>query len=210
MILVEGIAKDVSVERRDDWHEQTLEQRTGDAPFDAKFRVKGNSLTCRSLLDAPAREALREAFEAFPGLVVNAGVVSWNGRPADVEGASARLLDLASKLLPPDLIAGLEKNALGDPSPANRQRSLDLLVRRFPDAPETIEVVAPDGRGMTLERGDRADFRFTRTDQVGVYEVRADGRRLGRFAVSLLDDAESDVTPRGEIRLGDRVIRSAR
>lgn len=139
-IVVEGIAKDLALERRRDRDDKTLEQRTGDAPFDAQIRVTGNSLTCRSLLDPLTRDAVVRAFDDFPGLTVNAGVLSWNGRPPDVHGSATRLLDLASHLVPPDLLAGLEKSALTDPAPSIRQRSLELLLTRFPSAPETHRI----------------------------------------------------------------------
>lgn len=139
-IVIDGVAKDVSLAAREGFPFSGIEQRTGDAAFDARVKVTGNSLTCRSLLDAGTRDALRAAIDAFPGLTVNAGVLQWSGRPTMVEEAAQRLLDAAAHLISPDLLAGLEKSALTDRSPIMRLRALDLLTSRFAAAPETRRI----------------------------------------------------------------------
>lgn len=139
-VLVDGVSKEISLAARQGFALGGMEQRTGDAAFDARVKVTGNSLACRSLLDATTRDAVREALDVFPGLSVNGGVVVWSGRPADVDDAARRLLEVGSRLLSPDLLAGLEKSALTDRSPVMRLRALDLLTSRFSAAPETRRI----------------------------------------------------------------------
>lgn len=139
-ILVDGVVRDLSIGARGVFTLGAIDQKTGDADFDANVRVTGNSLTSRSLLDAATRDAIRAALRRFPRMTVNAGIVEWSGRPVSVESAARELLELASRLLPPDLLAGLEKSALTDPAPEMRLRALELLCGRFRGAPETRSI----------------------------------------------------------------------
>ena len=141
-IVVDGVAKDISIAARAGFALGGIEQRTGDAAFDARVKVTGNSLTCRSLLDAGTQDALRAALDSFPGLTVNGGVLQWSGRPPMIEDAAQRLLDAAAHLISPDLLAGLEKSALTDRSPTMRLQALGLLTSRFAAAPETRRIAS--------------------------------------------------------------------
>lgn len=139
-ILVDGVARDLSFGSRRGFSLAGIEQKTGDASFDAQVRVIGNSLTSRSLLDGATRDVIKAVLARFPGLTVNAGIVEWSGRPASAEDAARELLDFGTRLLSPDLLAGLEKSALTDRAPAMRLRALELLCGRFGAAPETQRI----------------------------------------------------------------------
>ena len=66
---------------------------------------------------------------------------------------------------------------------------------------EMIEVRQPSGKSTTMERGNRAEFAFGETIEIGIYEARwRDERR--RFAVNLFDAAESNLEPRESIQIG--------
>jgi hypothetical protein len=69
---------------------------------------------------------------------------------------------------------------------------------------ETIELKVPlDARGVTVVLPDKSTRQleppatgklpFHETDQLGAYDVQADGQLVGRFAVNLFDRQESDV-----------------
>jgi hypothetical protein len=76
-----------------------------------------------------------------------------------------------------------------------------------PDQPvKTIEVEDPDGSSEVLSRGGGAQFLYGKTDRVGVYKVKWDGRVQQSFAVNLLDDMESNLQPRDAIEIGDARI----
>lgn len=141
-IVVDGVAKDISLAARAGFSLGGIEQRTGDNAFDARVKVTGNSLACRSLLDGVTRDAIRAALDVFPGLSVNGGLLHWSGRPPMVEDTATRLVDIAAHLLSPDLLAGLEKSALTDRTAAMRLRALDLLTSRFATAPETRRIAS--------------------------------------------------------------------
>ncbi len=61
-----------------------------------------------------------------------------------------------------------------------------------------LGVVLPDGKSQDIERGKLNAFVFGGTDELGVYNVLAEGQPLERFAVNLFDSAESDIRPRAQ------------
>jgi hypothetical protein len=65
----------------------------------------------------------------------------------------------------------------------------------LPDGPEEVDIRLPDRSGSTVRRGRQNRYTFTRTDQLGVYEVAEDDGRVHRFAVNLFDSLESDIQP---------------
>jgi hypothetical protein len=73
-------------------------------------------------------------------------------------------------------------------------------------AMRTIEVEGPDGKRETVSRSLRVDFVHGPLPRVGVYHVSWDGQVQTAFAVNLLDSAESDLTPRPSIDIGDERI----
>jgi Ca-activated chloride channel homolog len=65
-------------------------------------------------------------------------------------------------------------------------------------------ITAPDGRTVTLPLGPQTrELVYGDTARRGVYEVSL-GTNQVRFAVNLLDPAESNLTPRGELAVGRR------
>jgi hypothetical protein len=79
-------------------------------------------------------------------------------------------------------------------------------VLRPDRAMRSIEIEGPDGSSETLTRTLRTEFVYGPLPQVGVYRVKWDGREQLSFAVNLLDSAESDLTPRPSIDIGDERI----
>ncbi len=82
-----------------------------------------------------------------------------------------------------------------------------------PGQPIDIEAPAPGGKisvkspsgDITKDKADAsAKLDFTNTDELGVYEVEADGKLLRRFAVNLFDPTESNIPPQAEpvIKIG--------
>jgi hypothetical protein len=70
-----------------------------------------------------------------------------------------------------------------------------------PDPTRPLEVRTPSGRPIDLTAGNLGKFSFTDTHELGVYEVRYQGKVLERFAVNLFDASESNIRPRPEIQL---------
>ena len=69
-----------------------------------------------------------------------------------------------------------------------------------------IEVIDPAGQTEELNRGSRAEFAYGKTDRMGPYQVKWDGRVQRSFAVNLFDADESNIEPRPEIGIGqDRI-----
>ena len=65
-----------------------------------------------------------------------------------------------------------------------------------PDRVENATVLLPDETSIDLEIGTSSIF-FTETHQIGVYTLYVNDEPWGKFAVNLLDAAESDISPRG-------------
>jgi hypothetical protein len=64
-----------------------------------------------------------------------------------------------------------------------------------------IAITKPDGTAKRLPRGNRADFAFTDTDTLGIYDVTWGGEAR-RFAVNLFDPLESDIAPSASVQIG--------
>jgi len=66
-------------------------------------------------------------------------------------------------------------------------------------------VILPDGQEEKLPPSDAAELFFNRTDQLGIYEVRIEGRPSRQFAVNLFNPRESDVQvdPETKINIGN-------
>jgi hypothetical protein len=72
---------------------------------------------------------------------------------------------------------------------------------------QKVEVIDPDGRSSEFQlSGDKAYF--DNTERVGVYKIKT-GNKTQELACNLLSPEESDITPRGNIRLGEREITAA-
>jgi len=74
-----------------------------------------------------------------------------------------------------------------------------------------IFVTKPDGEVTKMERGTRADFAVSSTDQLGVYAVRWDdpagkGTQVRRFAVNMFDPIESDIAPVSQVSVGSATV----
>jgi Mg-chelatase subunit ChlD len=65
---------------------------------------------------------------------------------------------------------------------------------RLPPAASDVEVIAPSGK-KEIYQGVGSRLLYTDTFEVGFYQYRSAGR-AGRFAVNLVDDAESQIVPR--------------
>ena len=89
------------------------------------------------------------------------------------------------------------------------ERASQLTVRagepfrmKVPEEVASARIKMPDGSTRTREvDAARREILFGDTHQQGVYEIEA-GTNTTRFAVNLLDAAETDVHPREELRLG--------
>ena len=80
-----------------------------------------------------------------------------------------------------------------------------------PDTPvRQVEVLDPAGATERLERGTRPDFSYGKTDRVGVYTVRWEGKDQRQFAVNLLDAEESNLEPRDKIQIGGEVVEAGK
>lgn len=70
-------------------------------------------------------------------------------------------------------------------------------------APEvSLEVHKPGGDRETVPADRLGRAKFSDTEELGIYEVRADGKAVDRFSVNLFDPGESDIRVRQRIQLG--------
>jgi hypothetical protein len=70
---------------------------------------------------------------------------------------------------------------------------------------EQVKVTNPKGEVTTLERGNRADFAYGHTDNVGPYTSSWEGG-IRRFSVNLLDAEESNIEPRPAVQIGAETV----
>ena len=74
-------------------------------------------------------------------------------------------------------------------------------------ADQTMTVKKPDGREVEVRPKDK-NFIFTDTDQIGIYEIA--GRDFSeKFAVSLLNESESDIKPADKLEIAGQEIVSS-
>lgn len=66
------------------------------------------------------------------------------------------------------------------------------------DVAGTIFVVTPSGEQFEVPRDRQSTFNFSRTDELGIYQVRSGNNTIQRFAVNLFDSNESDIRARAE------------
>jgi len=78
----------------------------------------------------------------------------------------------------------------------------------LPPDVESAELRSPDGRRERLEAVG-GEIAFAGSDRVGLYTLTAGDRRW-RWAADMRDEAESDLTPRTELKLGERSVAAAR
>ena len=79
-----------------------------------------------------------------------------------------------------------------------------ILSNRF----EKYQIVDPKGKIETIQRSGDGRFLYTKTDQLGVYEVRAEGLEepVERFCVNLFSNRESDLQVGLELKTGAESI----
>ncbi len=75
-----------------------------------------------------------------------------------------------------------------------------LLSNRF----KQFRVVAPNGQTTDLTRGDESRYTFTKTDELGIYQVFANGveKPVESFCVNLFSARESDLAVADSIKMG--------
>ncbi|MBX9789142.1 MAG: VWA domain-containing protein [Pirellulales bacterium] len=84
----------------------------------------------------------------------------------------------------------------------------DAVVLEQVRTAREIDVKNPLSKQVRVDRADAARPKYDATDQLGVYEVLADGKLAERFSVNLFDSAESDIRPRAQaaVKLGQAEI----
>ena len=82
------------------------------------------------------------------------------------------------------------------------QPGAPVAIRSSSTRPE-IEVRVPSGEMFTVPRGRMNTFQFSRTGEIGVYDVSEESQVTQQFAINLFDGSESDVRVRSEpIQIG--------
>ena len=84
----------------------------------------------------------------------------------------------------------------------------DAVVLEQVRTAREIDVKNPLSKQVRVDRAEDARPKYDATDQLGVYEVLADGKLAERFSVNLFDTAESDIRPRAQaaVKLGQAEI----
>jgi von Willebrand factor type A domain/Aerotolerance regulator N-terminal len=94
---------------------------------------------------------------------------------------------------------------LGNVAEADRERTVQpgepMLLRPEADI-KSVTIEPPKGPKVKLDRGNRPEFIFAGTDQLGPYKVVRDDGGVRHFAVNLLDGNESNIEPRTDIKIG--------
>ncbi|MGE0610139.1 MAG: VWA domain-containing protein [Pirellulales bacterium] len=74
---------------------------------------------------------------------------------------------------------------------------------------ERVTVVSPGKKTTELARGKGDAFHFAGTDELGIYELQADGKTINRFAVNLFDPGESQIKPRPRLPVGGSDVQAS-
>ncbi|MBI5369322.1 MAG: HEAT repeat domain-containing protein [Planctomycetes bacterium] len=125
--------------------------QTGDPVFDAAVRVGGKEVDALALLGPEGRAGVADLVLArtLPGgwgRVADGAILidlpAEVSDPAEIEQALRVLVRVAGTFAAAggELPAALARNARGEVLPAARRRQLEVLIRKFPEAPETLEA----------------------------------------------------------------------
>jgi hypothetical protein len=81
------------------------------------------------------------------------------------------------------------------------------ILRTAGPAPKVL-ITSPHGERYEISREQQNTFVFSRTDELGLYEVReGSGQQVAQqFAVNLFDSRESDLTPAEKIDIGHEEV----
>jgi Ca-activated chloride channel family protein len=147
----------------------------------------------------------RVLVEAEGGPLVMAGTTG--GRRVAIIAFDLHQSDLPLQINFPILTANLVRWLLAMPTAAGMESVHPGEAILLPTQPEaqTMAVETPAGRRLSLPIGGGPVY-FADSDELGVYAVRygaGDSAPAGYFAVNLLDEAESDITP-GQGRISGR------
>lgn len=133
-----------------------------------------------------------------------------SGRRIAVLTFDLRESDLPLQVAYPILFSNLV-NYLIPPSPFDATQSLrpgQTLVISPPPGAEQVAVASPSGAAYTLPLSGSA-LTFTDTEELGYYAVNfisGDSSTAEYFAVNLFDSAESDLSPREMIQVGQSAV----
>jgi hypothetical protein len=129
---------------------------TGDAEFDARVRVRGIAPYARAALTAPVRRSVLDGLAR--GIDMSGDRLEWvfddsplSRRPV---ACAARLAQLGSRLLlsRDELAVGLLQNAVWDPLPGVRVRSMEFLVEHA-GGPRRHAVLQAGAKGARSDDG---------------------------------------------------------
>ena len=83
------------------------------------------------------------------------------------------------------------------------------ILRTAGPAPK-VQVTSPRGERFEVARELQNTFVFSRTDELGIYEVReGSGQKVAQqFAVNLFDARESNLTPAERIDIGHEEVKA--
>jgi hypothetical protein len=94
---------------------------------------------------------------------------------------------------------------LGNVAEADRERTVQpgepMVLRPEADV-KSLTVTPPEGKAEKLQRGQRPEFIYSATQQLGTYTVTRDDGLVRSFAVNLLDPNESNIEPRQVLKIG--------
>lgn len=116
---------------------------TGDADFDGRVLVRGDSAYARAALTAPVRASVVSALDAGVRLLVDRAIWTWTDRPWSQQALArvGRLAELGARLdLDPDEeVVGLLQNAVWDPHAGVRRHALtELLPQASADRADAV------------------------------------------------------------------------
>jgi hypothetical protein len=67
---------------------------------------------------------------------------------------------------------------------------------------DTIAITTPTGQKVQVKRGGFNTYRFSQTDELGVYDVAEKDQVTQRFSVNLFDSSESNLNPVDTVEIG--------
>jgi len=152
-----------------------------DMAFDGEFHILGPVLLISALLDEETRRLL-SLVNTESRLEIASGTLRADLTDGKVARVLPRLLDLRARFsMPMDIPRRLAENATRDPVPGVRIHNLILLIGKFPDAPETVQVL------RAVRSDPSPEVRLRLAIELGTYTK---GRDLLESIVADLEDDE--------------------
>lgn len=173
-----------------------------------------DNLLIQSLRPLLNRDRVRVLVEAGSGTLSAPAIVEYSGGGVQVIHLTFRPVETNWFWHPSwvmFMVNAIEHLGLTGSAAAERTLSPgDPLVTQLPPGAAEVRLRTPDGVTHALSPDEAGGVSWARTERAGFYQItwkQGDADAQRRFAFNLLDEPESHITPRQELKWGDEEVK---